>query len=96
MPHGGFVTTEVKFEKGNQRTIRWNNADVDMPILSTKELNRENGRLIFDEDEGWILNRTTGDSNHFISAAGVYFCKMYNPGKHFDEDAPSMGFGRPG
>ena len=67
-----------------------------MPILSTKDLNREHGRLTFDEDEGWILNKTTGDSNQFISAAGVYACKMYLPRIHVGDTTPSMDVGRPG
>ena len=94
--HGGFATTDVKVEEGNHREIRWHNAEVVMHSLSTKELNRENGRLIYDENEGWIMNKLTGDSNHFISAAGVYFCKLYLPKKLFGSDIPSAVFGRPG
>ena len=71
IPHGGLVATEVKFEEGNTTKLEWNNANVEMPILSTKKLNRDGGRTIYDEEEGWILNKLTGDSNHFISAAGV-------------------------
>ena len=70
IPHGGFVTTPVRFQEGNQRDIQWNNANVDMPILSTKKLNKDGGRLIYDEDEGWSLNKATGGSTHIIPPAG--------------------------
>ena len=68
IPHGGFVSTDVRFKEGNGRTLEWNNAKVEMPILSTKKLNKDGGRTVYDEDEGWILNKLTGDSNHFIGA----------------------------
>ena len=95
VPHGGFVSTDAKFAEGNQRAIRWNNADVEIQILSTKELNSDNGRLSYDEDEGRIINKMTGDPNHFISANGVCFCKLFLSKHLCGESVPSMDFGRP-
>ena len=60
IPHGGIVSAEVKFEEGNTTKLEWNNANVEMPILSTKKLNRDGGRTIFDDEEGWILNKHRG------------------------------------
>ena len=96
IPHGGFVSTTVKFQEGNSRDIQWNNAQVDMPILSTKKLNKDGGRLIYDEDEGWIVNKRSGDANHFISAVGVYFCNLLLPKELLGAQPPSQGFRLPG
>ena len=87
----------MKCEEGNRRHLQWNNAKVELPILSTKKLNKDGGKTMYDEDEGWIINKTTGDTNHFISAAGVYFWQLFLPKDLFDENTtPCPDFGRPG
>ena len=50
-----------------------------MPILSTHELARHGHRIVYDENEGYIINKTTGDVTKFIQQHGVYFLQLFVP-----------------
>ena len=80
IPHKGLVTTPARMCEGQRRTITWKNTDVDFPILSTHELSRNGSRLAYDEDEGFIIDKTNGAQNKFIQTASTYVCKMVSPG----------------
>ena len=70
------------------------NADVEMPILSTHELARHKNKLEYDEHEGIIRNKETGETTKFVQRAGVYFVKLF-----FKKDIvadQASDFGRPG
>ena len=69
--HDGFVYTDVKTAEGEDRTIRWKNAKVAMPILSTHEIARNGSRLEYDEDFGFIHNKKSGTSTKFWQINGV-------------------------
>ena len=94
IPHNGFVQTQARTAEGHEYNIRWRNSDVAMPILSTHELARNKNTLEYDEDEGWIKNKITGDKTHFIQREGVYFVKLMFPKSQ--AEPPSKTFGRPG
>ena len=81
--------------EGEDRTIRWKNAKVAMPILSTHELARNGSKLEYDEDEGEIRNKETGATPKFYQAAGVYFVPLLVKKELLPDDKP-QGFGRPG
>ena len=47
-----------------------------MPTLSTHELARHGHTLEYDEDDGVIRNKATGNTTGFIVAAGVYLVPL--------------------
>ena len=55
------------------------NASVAMPILSTHELARNGHKVIYDEHEGYIVNKATGDTTKFLQHSGVYFLQLLVP-----------------
>ena len=72
----------------------WKNANVEMPILSTHELARHKNKLEYDEHEGVIRHKETGEETQFIQRAGVYFVKLFFPKDSVGDT--SSDFGRPG
>ena len=70
------------------------NACVAMPILSTHELARNGHKIVYDEDEGYIIHKQTGDVTKFIQHSGVYFLQLFVP-KNTGADN-SKGFQRQG
>ena len=40
IPRQGFVYTDVRTMEGGDKTVRWHNAKVELPMLSTRELKR--------------------------------------------------------
>ena len=93
--HGGFVHTNIRTVEGENKTIRWKNAKVAMPILSTHELARNGSKLEYDEDHGIIHNKATGATTKFYQAAEVYFVPLLVKKDILPDDKP-QGFGRPG
>ena len=94
IPHRGFVTTHVKTAEGQQQQITWKHADVDIPILSTRELARNGHRLEYDEDSGLVRNKATNETTAFVQRAGVYLMQLMVPKSIAHQ--PSQPFGRPG
>ena len=74
--HKGTIETAVTTMEGTTGSIKWKNASVAMPILSTQELARNGNVLVYDEDHGFIINKRTGKITKFIAAAGVYFVQL--------------------
>ena len=77
IPHGGFVKTHVRTAEGKDKIINWKHADVAVQILSTHELARNGHKLEYDEDEGTITNKTTGEVTKFVQRNGVYFLQLF-------------------
>lgn len=46
--------------EGENYNVRWENAPVAMPILSTREVARNSKQLEYDEYVGHIIDKTTG------------------------------------
>ena len=65
-----------------------------MPILSTHELARNGHRIVYDEHEGYIINKQTGEITNFVQANGVQFLQLLVPSATGAKD--SRDFGRPG
>ena len=67
--------------------------------LSTNELARNNGALLYYEDCGYIIKPDS--TSKFVAACGTYFLKMFVPKTYTraspDDPAPAAGdFGRQG
>ena len=94
IPHLGTIDTDIQTVEGQSGTLRWKNAKVAMPILSTNELARNGHKLEYEEDHGYIINKKTGHRTNFIAAAGVYFVQLLVRNDVAAKIEPP--FGRPG
>ena len=95
IPHRGFVHTEIQTVEGEKYVVRWKNAAVSMPILSTHAMARNTKRLEYDEDEGIIRDKLTGKTTKFYQAGSVYFVPLLIK-KSLLPEKMSQDFGRPG
>ena len=91
---GCFKLTALSAE-GNEVTQTFEDADVDMPIMSVGELS-SNGTLgstvLFNEHDGHIIDIKTDATSKFYKRRGVYFMKIYVP----KDKNLSPDFTRPG
>ena len=69
----GEMSFPVRYEEGNEEVVTWQNADVELPIRSTKKMAAGKKRLCYGEESGIVINPDTGIHNRFVSAHGVYF-----------------------
>ena len=81
-PDKGSCIVPFKTIEGRAAAVQWKNAEVAMPILSTKELARNKRKVVYAEDEGEIIHPDGGDPSKFLAAHGVYFMKLLVP-KHY-------------
>jgi hypothetical protein len=95
IPHGGFVHTNVTTHEGENKTIRWKNAKVALPILSTHELARNGSKLEYGEDDGAIINTEANKITKFYHTAGVYVVPLLVK-KELLPNGATADFGRPG
>ena len=91
----GCFRLEAVSTEGNKVVQTFEDADVDMPIMSVGELS-SNGELgsnvLFGEHDGHIIDIKTSATSKFHRRRGVYFMKIYVPkNKSIDPD-----FIRPG
>ena len=79
--------------EGNPLTQTFEDADVDMPIMSVTEL-ASNGSLgsdvVFRKHDGAIVDVETNATSKFVRRKGVYFMKIFTPKNN------KSGFTRPG
>ena len=89
----GCFKLEVLSSEGNILTKTFEDADVDMPIMSVTEL-ASNGQLgsdvVFRKHEGAIVDVKTNAISKFVRRKGVYFMKIFTPKNN------ESGFKRPG
>ena len=80
IPDLGTTVIPARTQEGLNTSIRWKNAKVAMPMLSTHEIARNKTSLEYFEDGGQIGCRNEHKViAKFIQAAGVYFQKIYGP-----------------
>ena len=86
---------EALSAEGNQITLTFEDADVDIPIVSVGELSA-NGELgsnvLFGERDGHIIDIKTNAASRFYKRRGVYFMKLFVRKNKIAE----AGFARPG
>ena len=97
IPHKGTTVVPFKSTEGNSAAVKWKNAEVAMPILSTHELARNGRSVEYQELGGKVKDPKNNASMNFIMAHDVYFMKMLIP-KAYTEPPRSadQDFGRPG
>jgi hypothetical protein len=74
--------------------IPFQNMKVDVPIISVRKYVKTGWKFGFDEDGGFMKNKSTGRVLHFIESDGAYWIKLkiHQP----DPSVASLGFTRPG
>ena len=91
----GCFKLEAYSSEGNRITQTFEDADVDMPIMSVAELS-ENGALgsdvVFRKKDGAMVDIRSETTTRFVRRKGVYFMKIF-----FPEDLKNNSdFTRPG
>ena len=86
---------------GHQSTIKFQDMEVEMPILSVRKMVKNKHRVQFHENGGYIENIATGHKMLFHQHAGVYYLKLKVDDISLLEEMPSgkgneSGFARPG
>ena len=81
VPNKGSAIVPFMTQEGQKRRVQFTHADVEMPILSTNELSRNNGELRYREHDGTIVNLISKEETAFVASGGVYFLKMLVPKK---------------
>ena len=80
MPSRGCFDLEALSAEGNRLSQTFEDADVDMPIMSVGELSA-NGELgsnvLFGKRDGYIIDIKTNATSKFYRRRGVYFMKLY-------------------
>ena len=81
--------------EGNKVSQTFEDADVDMPIMAVTELSA-NGELgsqvVFNEQDGSVVDQQTQATSKFYKRRGVYFMKLYV----LKDKSNDMDFHRPG
>ena len=89
----GCFTIDLLSTEGNTLHQTFEDADVDMPILSVTELST-NGAMgsdvMFRKSDGAIIDLQTSAASRFVKRRGVYFMKVYTLRNR------KAGFSRPG
>ena len=91
----GCFKLEARSAEGHRIVQTFEDADVDMPIMSVVELSA-NGELgsdvVFRKSDGAILDVKHETSSKCVKRRGVYFMNLYVPRNRADP----AGFARPG
>ena len=74
---------------GENHTIEFDDLPVECPIISVRKIVRKGNRVVFQENGGYIMNKTSQKKLHFVEKQGVYFIKL-------DVAPPTEGFPRRG
>ena len=105
IPNRGEVKVEGVTEQGAKLNLTYQDAAVDMPILSVGELADTDHKVDFEKHGGEIIHKPTNTITPFIRRAGVYFVKLLVPRSAVEVSDPmevdegkskSSGFRRPG
>ena len=79
---------------GEDAFVVFNHMKVKVPILSVRQLVKDHNRVAFEDDGGYIHNKSTGKRIRFFEYQGVYYMKMKL--KTLQPSKQDMDFARPG
>ena len=91
----GCFTLDALSAEGNEINPTFEDADVDMPILSVAELSTngiDGSSVIFRNQDGVLTDLNSNAASRFVKRKGVYFMKLYVP----KDKVGQMDFHRPG
>ena len=75
---------------GEDVFVVFNYMEVKVPILSDRQLVKDRNRVAFEDDGGYIHNRSAGKRLRLVEYQGVYYMKMKL--KTPQPSGPDMGF----
>ena len=81
--------------EGNRISQTFEDADVDMPIMAVTELSANGdigSQVVFNEQDGQVVDQRTQATSKFYKRRGVYFMKLYI----LKDKSNDMDFHRPG
>ena len=81
--------------EGNRISQTFEDADVDMPIMAVTELSANGdigSQVVFNEQDGHVVDQRTQATSKFYKRRGVYFMKLYI----LKDKSSDMDFHRPG
>ena len=79
VPNLGSALIPARTIEGDDLTTNWKNADVAMPILSTKKRAIGGKGIWYHEHGGSLVNPKKGINSEFVESGGVYFIKILVP-----------------
>ena len=91
---GGEVVVAAKTQEGHNVTTVFQDADVDLPILSVAVLSDSSklgSDVRFKRNDGYIEDIATGKRCNFIKRQGVYFIKLLVPKDLLEENEQDFG-----
>ena len=96
----GSIVTDCKTEEGHKRTVHWEHADVDLPILSTGKMTDGGNFLGYHDTGGIIYHPPTREKSNMIKRGGVYWTKLFFKkslmSSAFNGQCSNPGFARQG
>ena len=95
----GTFTVHGQTSEGQTVVPKFEDTDVEMPIIAVNDLSLDDAEVIFRQDSGELIDGATGRRSQFIKKRGVCFMKMYYKKDQCSDDCdcPSdSGFTRPG
>ena len=73
----GDMDIPFRVNEGHAGVVNFENADVEMSILSTNRLAKDQNAVTFREHDGQILHEPTGRISKFFEMYGVYFIWLH-------------------
>ena len=95
----GTFKVHAQTVEGQVLCPRFEDADVDMPIVAVNDISQKDSEVIFRQDDSELVDGETGRRSKFTKRKGVYFMKMfYKKGQCMDDGdgLEELGFTRPG
>ena len=82
--NGGEMVVDKEIElnielDGQPVTVKFSELPVQMPILSVRKIVKRGNRVVFQDQGGYIVNKSTGRNINFVDNNGVYFVRMKLP-----------------
>ena len=82
--------------EGQHGLVTYTNADVEVPILFTNRLAKNDNRISYDEHDGEILHKPIGKISKLFALYGVYFIWLHVDANLLTDPDLHQGFARLG
>ena len=77
IPHAGEQRVVMTTNEGSKRSIDFQLSEVDKPLLGANKICKKGHYIILDEDEGWIINKRSGECTRLEVEDGTYKMHMW-------------------
>ena len=79
VPNRGSAIIPARTAEGDDMTAEWKDADVELPILSTKRRTQGGKGVWYHEHGGSVINPNRAIKSDFVESGGVYVIKLLVP-----------------